>query len=122
MTVDGSHVVAIVTAVAAAASGWIVARVNTKPSETTAETAQHATLVSGYTAFATKLQEELDRVRKSCQEQIDGIRREHAAERDVWHRERDELRERVEELEAQVVALLSLPPREPGSRTRRNDP
>lgn len=92
-----------------------------------AEVDHNVALLSGYDAFAQRLQAELDLTRQRCQAEIDGMRADHDAARARWARERAELEARVEELEAKVVALLTLGtsitrPRRPGRDDDDTDP
>lgn len=69
-----------------------------------------AALLTGYDAFARNLTAELTATRARCDADIAAIRAEHARERERWAEDRADLETRIEELEAKVVALLSLRP------------
>lgn len=118
---DAPVVVAVLVALIGALGGYATARKTTKPAEVTAEAGVATSLLASYDAFADRLQAEVSRVSTTCSERIAALERSHAAEQAEWSEERAELRQRIEELEAKVVALLSLPARPPSARTRRQD-
>lgn len=121
MSLEPTHFVAIIVAVVTGIGGYLTARRNTKPLERGEETKKVATLLSSYDAFADRLQGELERVRKDCDGQIAAMRRQHHREREQWQAEKNELNERIDELEAQVVALIERLQRDPHTRTRDTD-
>lgn len=121
MTGNATTWVAVIVALVSAVGGFATAARTTKPKDREAETATAATLLASYDAFADRLQEEVQTVREDCARRIDRLERQHEAEREEWRKERTELRERVAELEGQVVALMNLPPRNPQARDRRTD-
>lgn len=80
-----------------------------------------AVLLSGWEALKNSTTEEMERVKKSCAEEIAKMKADHDKDREDWDRDRVAMQDRIETLEAKVVALLARLDRN-GKFTRKDDP
>lgn len=65
-----------------------------------------AVLLGGWRDFQAETLKEVDRVRKSCQEEIAELKREHDEDRAVWRKREKEMQEEIDRLKAQVIILI----------------
>ena len=65
-----------------------------------------AVLLGGWQSFQAETLKEVDRVRKSCQEEIAKLKEEHSAERFVWQVERERMQNEIDDLKEQVMLLI----------------
>lgn len=80
-----------------------------------------AVLLASWKDLGDSITAEVERVKKSCIEEIAKLKAEHEADRAEWHAERAAMHEEIETLKAQVLGLLSLSKRPATSRTRQSD-
>jgi len=80
-----------------------------------------ALLLAGWKNLQEAVSEEVERVKKSCAEQIALLRDENEKDRKEWAQERGTLREEVASLKAEVFSLMQLTTRSSTARTRRNE-
>lgn len=74
--------------------------------------------ITGYEKLVDDLREEVVKVRRDCAADIRRLRDQHDRDKARWAEREERLRERVDELEGQVVALMYRPE---NTRTRRED-
>jgi hypothetical protein len=96
----------ILTAIAAVLGGWAAVR-QIRPKERDIAQQGASTILSKYDALVSRQDEELISVKRQCREDIERLRREHKEEREALKHENKELLERIDELEAKVVALMN---------------
>lgn len=118
MNSDLAGVAAVAVALISAVGGWYTARWAARPGEAAAEADAASHLLASWDTLSDRLQQEVDRVRRACHEEITVLRKQHAADVARWATERAELMERIETLERRVVELSY---RDPQERTRRSD-
>lgn len=81
---------------------WRLARSD----KTKASSDNAAVLLGGWRDFQAETLKEVDRVRKSCQEEIAELKREHDEDRAIWRRREKEMQEEIDRLKAQVIILI----------------
>lgn len=80
-----------------------------------------AVLLASWKELGDSISSEVERVRRSCAEEITKLKVEHAADKAEWQAEKKGLHEEVEALKAQVVALMQLAKRPSTRRDRATD-
>lgn len=73
-----------------------------------------AVLLGGWEKFQQKTLEEVDRVRKVCENEIAQLKKEHDEDRALWHQRETEMRDEIDRLKAQVIILIE-------AQTRKNE-
>lgn len=82
---------------------------------------QAAVLLTGWQALQSSIVDEVERVKKSCAEEIANLKAEHDADRREWQEEKAAMQEEIELLKAQVAALLEVGARPKNARSRTTD-
>lgn len=96
----------ILTGLAAVLGGWAAVR-QIRPKERDIAQQGASTILSKYDALVARQDQELVNVKHQCHEDIERLRNEHKEERASWLQDKRELLERIDELEAKVVALMN---------------
>ena len=65
-----------------------------------------AVLLGGWRDFQAETLKEVERVRTSCQEQMDALRKEYDADREEWAKEKQAMQAEIETLKTQVLILI----------------
>lgn len=71
-----------------------------------------AVLLGGWKDFQQETLKEIDRVRKTCQEQMAEMRQEYDADRLTWAKEKESMQGEIDRLKAQVLILIEKAARE----------
>ncbi len=116
MGLDGAQWVAIAIAFLTFGGGVATARITAKPQEKAAETHTAVSLLAAQDAFSDRLQDEMEKLTRRHEERIKDIEADHArrvramdeehqSDRRAWQRERDELPQRIVNLEDRIKRL-----------------
>lgn len=65
-----------------------------------------AVLLGGWRDFQAETLKEVDRVRASCQEQMDALRKEYDSDREEWALEKKAMQAEIDTLKTQVLILI----------------
>ncbi|HXH59092.1 hypothetical protein [Iamia sp.] len=65
-----------------------------------------AVLLGGWEKFQTKTLEEVERVRKSCQDEIAALKVEHEQDRAEWRGREKSMQDEIDKLKSQVLILI----------------
>lgn len=77
-----------------------------------------AVLLSSWKELGDSITAEVERVKRSCVEELTKLRTEHEQDRQEWHAEKAAMQEEIDTLKAQVYALMNA---RLTKRTRRTD-
>lgn len=127
--VKGNEIALILTALGSLLTGLAMSLRGLRTDKQKAKRDESSDLLAGYTSMITALRQDLETARDNHTEETDRLHRQYGEEiamrqklcdqdRAIWENERRRLEERIETLEAQVVALMNRPI---GTRTRKTD-